>query len=180
LAYIPQSSSPVYDYTALDTVLMGTTSSLGFLESPGKKEEEEALTVLEDLGIGYLKDRGIARISGGEQQLVYIARALIQKAKILIMDEPTANLDYGNQYRVMDKVRSLSKEGYTILLSTHNPEHALLYADKVLILKDGKVLTQGKKDEVLTEQVLSDLYGIPIGVEDVSRGGKNYKVCLPL
>ena len=124
-AYIPQSSTPVFNYTVEDAVLMGTTGALSALQAPSRSERERCARALEQLGISDLAQRGIAQLSGGERQLALIARALVQDARVLIMDEPTANLDYGNQRRVMQQVRALADGGYTILLSTHNPEHAL-------------------------------------------------------
>ena len=104
-AYIPQSSAPVYNYTVRDTVLMGADPFHG----PGPSQQETADRVLETLGIRDLADRGINEISGGERQLALIARALVQNAEILIMDEPTANLDFGNQQRVLAQIRALTR-----------------------------------------------------------------------
>ena len=107
-----------------------------------------------------LADRGIRRISGGERQLALIARALVQNAEILIMDEPTANLDFGNQQRVLAQIRALTARGYTVLLSTHNPEHALHYAHRVLALQGGHIAADGPTETALTPQLLQTLYGI--------------------
>ena len=104
IAYIPQSIIPIFNYTVLDTVLMGTTNSLKAFESPSVAQKAHALEILDSLGIAHLSYRGCGNISGGERQLVLLARALIQDAKILLMDEPTANLDYGNQYKVMKRI----------------------------------------------------------------------------
>ena len=128
IAYIPQSSEPIFNYTVLDTVLMGTTGTMNVLQRPGRRQQEAAMQALQRLGIEALAQRGIGTISGGERQLALIARALVQNAEILIMDEPTANLDFGNQQRVLAQIRALTTRGYTVLLSTHNPEHALHYA----------------------------------------------------
>ena len=125
-AYIPQSSQPLFDYTVRDTVLMGAAGGLEPLRQPGRQQLETAQRMMELVGIAPLADRGIRRISGGERQLTLIARALAQQARILLMDEPAANLDYGNQFRLLQQVRRLTEQGYTVLLSTHNPEHASL------------------------------------------------------
>ncbi len=166
-AYIPQSSSPVFNYTVEDAVLMGTTGSLSVLHSPSKKELAQCDEALGLLGISELAQRGISQLSGGERQLVLIARALVQNAQVLIMDEPTANLDYGNQRRVMRQIRALADRGYTVLLSTHNPEHALHYATRVLALQSGRVIADGAADEVLTPDLLLRLYGIRAEVRTV-------------
>ena len=145
IAYIPQSSEPIFNYTVLDTVLMGTTGTMNVLQRPGLEA---------------LAQRGIGTISGGERQLALIARALVQNAEILIMDEPTANLDFGNQQRVLAQIRALTARGYTVLLSTHNPEHALHYAHWVLALQGGHIAADGPTETALTPQLLQTLYGI--------------------
>ena len=157
LAYIPQSSEPIFNYTVLDTVLMGTTGTMNVLQRPGRRQQEAAMQALQRLGIEALAQRGI---SGGERQLALIARALVQNAEILIMDEPTANLDYGNQQRVLAQIRALTARGYTVLLSTHNPEHALRYAHRILALQGGHIAADGPTETALTPQLLQTLYGI--------------------
>ena len=155
-AYIPQTSAPVYNYTVRDTVLMGADP----FHAPGRRQQETADRALEQLGIQDLWDRGVNEISGGERQLALIARALVQNAEILIMDEPTANLDYGNQQRVLAQIRALAARGYTVLLSTHNPEHALHYAHRILALQGGHIAADGLTETALTPQLLQTLYGI--------------------
>ena len=115
IAYIPQSASPAFNYTVLDTVLMGMTNQIGTFSTPKKEHRDTALAALESLGIADLAGRGCSRISGGERQLVLLARSLVQDAKILIMDEPTANLDYGNSFRVMQRIETLGAAGYTVI-----------------------------------------------------------------
>ncbi len=179
IAYIPQSYNPVFNHTVMDSVLMGLTSSLGLFEQPGKTEEEKALKALEELGIAELAGRGSMKISGGERQLMLIARALVQDAKILIMDEPTANLDYGNSYRVMQKISCLREDGYTVIFSTHNPDQALRWADRVFALSDGQVLADGPADSAINEQVLKKLYSVDVAVNTVRAGNDQYRVCTP-
>ena len=142
-AYIPQSSQPLFDYTVRDTVLMGASGGLEPLRQPGRQQLETAQRMMELVGIAPLADRGIRRISGGERQLTLIARALAQQARILLMDEPAANLDYGNQFRLLQQVHRLTEQGYTVLLSTHDPEHALRFATHVLALHGGTVAACG-------------------------------------
>lgn len=167
IAYIPQSSEPIFNYTVLDTVLMGTTGTMNVLQRPGARQQEAALAALRCLGIAHLAPRGISRISGGERQLALIARALVQNAEILIMDEPTANLDYGNQQRVLQQIRALAERGYTVLLSTHNPEHALRYAHRILALCDGCVLADGPTDAALTPALMQLLYDVKTTIAEV-------------
>lgn len=178
-AYIPQSAEPIYDYTVLDTVLMGRTGSLSPLHAPSKADEAAAWEALEQLGITHLARRGICRVSGGERQLALIARALVQNARLLLMDEPTANLDYGNQQRVLSKIRSLADAGYTILLSTHNPEHALHYATHILALHNGSVLAAGPTESSLTPTLIETLYGLAVSLPTVQLGTRQVTVCVP-
>lgn len=175
IAYIPQSHSPTFNYTVLQSVLMGATAALGTLASPGKEDETRAMALLETLGIAQLAHRGCRKISGGERQLMLLARALLQDAKVLLLDEPTANLDYGNAARVMERICALSREGYTVLFSTHEPNHALRYATRTLALRRGALLADGESTAVLSEALLSALYGIPVAVHALAETN----VCIP-
>ena len=170
MAYIPQIHRPTFGYTVLDTVLMGTTRQLSPLQQPGREQIHTARDALERAGVSHLAERNFAHLSGGEQQLVLIARALAQQSDILIMDEPTSALDYGNQLRVLRQVRALSREGYTVLLSTHNPQHALTFADRVLALQDGSVAALGPSGDVLTPALLRRLYGVDTALADTPGG----------
>lgn len=179
-AYIPQAEIPVFNYTVQDTVLMGTTGSLSPVSSP----KAEQLTITNDamaaLGIDQLADRGIQEISGGERQLAFLARALAQQSGLFVMDEPTANLDYGNQQLVLKYVKKLTEQGYTVLMSTHNPEHALQYATKVMILKDRKLYAYGDVAEVLTEETIEQVYGMKVVIIHQEIDGKEIRSCIPV
>ena len=177
MAYIPQSHNPLFNFSVLDMVLMGTTSQLGRFAAPGKTQERMALAALERMDILHLKDRGCANISGGERQLVLIARAIAQQAKILVMDEPSANLDFGNKLRVMKTVKGLTDDGYTIIQSTHDPEQAYLYSDRILALHGGRVLAWGAPRDVMNEDLISRLYGAQ--VEVCSMHDDRIRVCIP-
>ena len=180
IAYIPQSHSPAFDHTVLDSVLMGMTAQLGLLEQPGPSQREKAMAMLKALGMEKLADRGCMKISGGEWQLMLLARALVQDAGTLIMDEPTANLDYGNSCRVMERVAKLGEQGYTVIFSTHDPNQAFSYATKVLALKDGGVMACGAPGEVLSEAVLSALYNISVVRSEVQTPAGTRTVCFPM
>ena len=160
VAYIPQFHNPVFAYTALDMVLMGTNHRLSTFASPGRRERETAMQAMVQLGIEEFAGRNFQELSGGEQQLVLVARGLAQEAKILLMDEPTSALDYGNQLRVLDKVSALSAQGYTILLSCHNPQLAMLYARRVIALHDGRIAADGAPETALNPQLIRLLYGV--------------------
>ncbi len=159
VAYIPQTHAMTFRFSVRDVVLMGTSHTFSPLASPGRAQERIAEEALEKLGIEDLSDRSFDTLSGGEQQLCYVARALAQQAKILLMDEPTSSLDYGNQLRVLDVVKDLATDGYTVLLSTHNPQHALWYADRVLALHQGSVVAKGPVETTLTPALFETLYG---------------------
>ena len=177
IAYIPQSSHPVFNYSVFDIVLMGRTSGLSTFRSPGKKDKELCQWAMEKVGITRLQDRCFHRLSGGEQQLVLIARALVQKAPVLMLDEPTANLDFGNQLLVLEQARSLAREGYTVIQTTHHPEQSYMYSDRILAIQKGRVLTEGRPKEVLTEQTIRALYGVD--VEIVSLYHDSARICIP-
>jgi iron complex transport system ATP-binding protein len=179
IAYIPQSTSPAFNYTVQDTVLMGLTNQLGTFQSPRREDERKVVEVLESLGIAQLQHRGCGQISGGERQLTLLARALIQNAGILVMDEPTANLDYGNSWRVMEHIGALATGGYCVIFSTHDPNQAFMHANKVLVLQDGGVVASGVPQEVLSEDVLSKLYNINVLIRRVPYNGGETLVSLP-
>lgn len=178
-AYIPQSTAPVFDYTVREMVLMGTTGQLHPFTGPGKQQLERVDAALESLGITGLADRGFARVSGGERQLALIARAMVQGAKLLIMDEPTANLDFANQHLILNHMEALAKRGYTVLFSTHNPDQALSCADRVLVLQEGSMLAYGPAEAVLTEKLLTALYGVEVSLE-TSQADPTRRICIPL
>lgn len=174
-SYIPQIHYPSFNYSVLDMVLMGTGNQVHAFSSPKKEQYDAAQEAIKSVGIEHLADRDYCRISGGEQQLTLIARALAQRSQILLMDEPTSSLDYGNQIRVMQQARILADEGYTILMSSHQPQHVLSYCDNVIALKDGRVLRSGAPAETISKELISDLYGIDVTIEDI----KNTKVIIP-
>lgn len=179
IAYIPQSSNPVFNHTVLDSVAMGMNNQIGLFSAPGEKEREKAAAALDRLGILKLKDRGCLNISGGERQLMLIARAMVQDARIIVMDEPTSSLDYGNSYRVMETIMSLSKDGYTILFSTHDPDAAMRYSDRVIAFYKGEIIRDGKPSTVLNTDVLSTLYSINVAIRNARVREKEYSVCIP-
>ena len=177
IAYIPQSHNPVFHFTVLEMVLMGTAAQLGRFSVPGPKQRRLAEEALERLGIAGLRDRSYGGISGGERQLTLIARAIAQQANILLMDEPSASLDFGNRIRIMDAARQLAGEGCCIIQSTHDPDQAYRCSDKVLALHNGSVLAFGSPKETVCREVISALYGMEIEV--YSLRGDTLRVCIP-
>jgi len=181
IAYIPQMHVPVFDYTVFDIVLMGRASYLGPFNQPGKEDHFIAYKSLEQLGIQDLADRKYTKLSGGQRQLVLFARALCQQAKLLIMDEPSADLDFAHQQLIANTILQLKNMDLCILLSTHAPEMPFSVADQVLMLQQGKLLIKGSPDEVLTAQTLEQIYGVPMDVVSITdSNGNSRRLCLPL
>jgi iron complex transport system ATP-binding protein len=144
----------------MDIVLMGRAAHLSRFAAPSARDRDIAERALDSLGIAALRDAAYTEISGGERQLVLIARSLAQQPEALLLDEPAANLDYGNRARVLAHVRHLADSGIAVFMSTHEPEHALCCADRVLMLKDGAVFATGAPHALLTRERLDTLYGI--------------------
>lgn len=176
MAYVPQAHATVFPYAVGDMVLMGRTAHRGTFSRPTREDRDRASGALAQMGIDELSGRDYTRISGGQRQLVLIARALAQDARLIVMDEPTASLDFGNQVLVLNQVRKLAAAGLGVVLSTHNPDHAFTYATRVHLLGDGVTQAAGRPIEVLTPAVLSRVYGAPITVERLPSG---YHVCVP-
>lgn len=170
IAYIPQTHGMAFSYSVQDMVLMGTTHTVSMMSVPKQHELDTANAALERLGIAQLSHQDFSKLSGGEQQLVLIARALAQNTRTLLMDEPTASLDYGNQSLVLRQVRALADDGYTVLLSTHNPQHALWYADRALALFGGTMESFGAASEVVNETLIHRLYGVDVVMVETMQG----------
>ena len=172
ISYIPQSHAPVYDYEVVDVVLMATGNDLKMLATPGEAQLQRAHEALARIGIEHLAHRTYTQISGGEQQLVLIARALAQNART------TSALDYGNTMRVLSCVRQLAREGLSIVQSTHNPDHAFLYSDATMVLSKGRLRAFGNPHDVITSELISELYDIEVEVN--SLYGDKVRVCVPV
>jgi iron complex transport system ATP-binding protein len=180
VSYVPQAHGAFFPYTVLEVVLMGRTAHLGLFEAPVARDRAAAMGALRRMGIEHLAGAVYTRISGGERQLALIARALAQDARMVIMDEPTASLDFGNQSRVLERIRSLAGEGIGILLSTHDPDHAFSCADRVAMLHAGQLQACGPCREVMTSERLGRLYGIAVEIARINIGPVTRDVCLPV
>ncbi len=176
ISYIPQTQKSTHQFTVFEMVLMGRTANLQAVRQPGKADYQVVEQALELLSIGRLRQRLFCDLSGGEQQLVIIARSVAQESRVFIMDEPCANLDYSNQLMVLKMIRRLVAEGYLIIQATHDPNHALQYADHVLLLREGTLTANDHPEVVLTSKNLSELYQVPIEVHALAD---RRKVCLP-
>ena len=167
IGLVPQSEYIPFEYSVLEYVTLGRAPYLGPLELPGKQDTVIARQALNDVGISHLENRSIPALSGGELQLVLLARALCQQPRILLLDEPTSHLDLANRnvtLQIMDRLRSA---GTTIIFSTHDPEAASLIADKLVLMRAGQVLDAGSMDEVFTTEKLSSTYGTPVVVVQI-------------
>lgn len=170
--YVPQLHTPAFDYRVLDFVLMGRAPDTGMFGRPGREDEEKCLEVLESMGLGHLAEKSYLDISGGERQQLLIARAIVQEPEVVLFDEPTAHLDYGNQHRVLRRIKQMASEGYSVVITTHNPDHALLLGDKAAIVSRGGTITQGNSSEILTEDILSEVYGMDIRIRFIEELGR--------
>ena len=176
VAYVPQTHRTVFPYSVMDVVLMGRIPHKKFFFRYSKRDTDIAFDVMDRLSISHLAYRPYTEVSGGERQLTVIARALAQEADTLVFDEPASGLDYGNQIRLLEQIVKLTGSGYTFIKSTHSPEHALWIADRVLMIKDGKIFTDGRADDVITGDNLRQLYNVMI---DVAALNGSVKVCVP-
>ena len=176
MAYIPQITRSVFPYSVRTSILMGCSNRLGLFRNPGPAEEQRVEQVIGLLNLQEIANRNMETISGGERQLVLIARALMQDARLLILDEPTSFLDYSNQLLVLEKVEDLVKKGYSCIYSTHNPDLALMHSTRAVVMNDGQIVFDQKPSALLGNDVLSRVYGRHIDVVQTENGGM---VCIP-
>jgi iron complex transport system ATP-binding protein len=177
IGFVPQTHSPPFPYTVLDVVLMGRASHMSIFQQPSSSDYALSENALDLVGILHMKNRIYTQISGGERQLVLIARALSQGPKVLLLDEPTAHLDFRNQLVVLRMVRRVARErGLGVVMSLHDPNHALSFADKVVLLGNGRICAQGKPLEVIRPETILDVYGIETKV--LTHEGRN--ILLPV
>lgn len=170
MAYVPQASGATFPFTAADVVLMGRSAQLRFLAGPDAGDRAVARGALERLRIGHLAQRLFHELSGGERQLVLVARALAQQAPLLVMDEPCTGLDLGHQVQVLQALRSLVAEGHALLLSTHSPDHAFALQAQVGLLASGHWQGPAPADRLLDAATLSRLYGTAVTRMTVPEG----------
>ena len=176
MAYIPQITRSVFPYSVRTSILMGSSNSLPFFRTPGEKEERKVEDVISLLNLQSIADRNMETISGGERQLVLIARALMQDARLLILDEPTSFLDYANQLLVLEKVEDLVRRGYSCIYSTHNPDLALMHSTRTVVMADGRIVFDDRPEALFGSDVLSTVYERKIEIIK-TEGGR--MVCVP-
>ena len=181
IAYIPQYHTPVFHYSVLDIVAMGRAPYLSGMQSPRAADRKLAFDALEKVNAAHLANSKYTALSGGQRQLVLIARTICQNARIFVMDEPAANLDYANHQLLMDVVADLSKMGYCIVMSTHSPEHPTSIGSKVLLMCNGQTAGFGTPDVVITPENMEKVYGIEMDVATFTdRYGVRRTICLPV
>lgn len=176
LAYVPQAAGGYFPFSVREVVLMGRAAYLRAFAGPTPEDRQHAESAIARVGIAHLAEAEFTRISGGERQLVLLARALAQAAPIIVLDEPTANLDFGNQVRLLAEIRRLAGDGVGILWATHAPDHALACADRVALVARGGLVNYGATAEVVDAATLSDLYGVAIEIRSLAGGDR--RVCV--
>ena len=180
VAYVPQLHHTPFPYKVRDVVLFGRTAHQKLFASPCKKDREIADRSLELLNIAHLAERSFTELSGGERQMVIIARALAQEARFIMFDEPTSNLDYGNQVRILRAIADLRSHSVGILMATHTPDHAFMVGSKVVVMANGGLLCYGTPETTLTTERLKEVYGVDVQVFDTPANGvASRKVCAP-
>ena len=181
IAYVAQNHVPPFPYLVEDVVLLGRVASTGYFRQPSARDRELAEAAMEDMGILHLRERAYTDVSGGERQLVMLAKALAGEPQLLLLDEPTASLDYGNQIRVLEKICVLRDRGYAAIMTTHLPEHAFLCDAGVVLLQKNAPVLAGPAAEVITEKNLYDAYGVHISiVEHLGPDGRMQRMCSPV
>ncbi len=175
IAYVPQAHVATFAFAVEAVVLMGRSAHGSLLSHPTGADRAAVARALERFGIGALAARPYTMISGGERQLVLLARALAQEPQYIVLDEPTASLDFGNQGKVLQEMRALAAAGHGVLFTTHDPNHALRAADRAYLLRDGARLADGAARDVLTRAELERLYRAPIEqLDDPATGGSAF------
>ncbi|WP_027184658.1 ABC transporter ATP-binding protein [Desulfovibrio inopinatus] len=177
IAYVPQSHQSLFAFTVFDVVVMGRAPHIGVLSSPSQKDYEIADKAITAMGITHLRDKQYTNISGGERQLVLFARILAQEPKVLLLDEPTSHLDFGNQVQVLALVKQLAERGIAVIMTTHFPDHAFLVGHETAIMASGRFMVQGPPHEVVTASRLSDVYAAEVRLVDIEGYGR---ICVPL
>jgi ABC-type cobalamin/Fe3+-siderophores transport system ATPase subunit len=170
LGYVPQAHTPPFAYCVRDVVLMGRSVHSGAFSAPGRRDLAIAEEALDRMGILRLANQRYTELSGGERQLVMIARALAQQTKVLVLDEPTSNLDFANQVLVLRHVKELAESGLGLLMTTHYPDFAFLCASRVALMKQGRIIAFDRPEDTLTQASLEEAYETPLRIVDAGLG----------
>lgn len=171
VGFVPQEHRGVFPYPVLEMVVMGRNPHLSYFSRPKDEDYDISIQALKAIGIEYLLEKNFMEISGGEKQLVLIARVIAQGAKYLILDEPTSHLDFKNQYQIMKHVKEICKQlNVAAIMSMHDPNLAVSFADYILMLKDGKLMSEGPTKQIMNKNNLSSLYGFNVEVNHTNDG----------
>ena len=179
VGYVPQSHSVVFSFTVLDIVLMGRARKVRIYSAPTSADRRAAEHALERVGAGHLAGRDYTGLSGGERQLVLIARALVSECDTLVLDEPASALDLRNQAGVLSVLRALADEGMAVVMTTHHPDHALHIAERSMLMVAEHDQRIGPTRELLTDALLSDMYGVAIVTADVTTPSAVRRLTVP-
>jgi iron complex transport system ATP-binding protein len=164
IGLVPQSEYIPFEFSVLEFVLMGRAPYLGPFDMPSERDRQVALNALQIIGLDHLADRPTPSLSGGERQLAMVARALAQKPRVLLLDEPTSHLDLSNRDRILNVLKRLVKDGVTVIFTTHDPNLAAAMADHIVMMRKGAILAAGPTATTLTSENLGKTYGIPVQV----------------
>jgi iron complex transport system ATP-binding protein len=182
IGFVFQEHSAPFPFSVLEVVRMGRAPHMKILATPSKKDTAIAEESLALVGMLHLKNKPYTQISGGERQLILIARTLAQNPEVILMDEPTSHLDFRNQTIILQMICKLAEKGIAVIMTSHLPDHALLYSSRVALMKDGGFLAVGKPDEVMTEESLKNIYGIEVKMVTVNDPNSHgtIKIVLPM
>jgi iron complex transport system ATP-binding protein len=178
IGYLPQTHAALFPFSVLEVAVMGRAPHLKLTSSPTEAEYDTAKANLEMLGISDLANRPYTKISGGQRQLALLAMVLTQEPEILLLDEPTAHLDFGNQVRILELIEKLSTKGPAVIFTSHFPDHALQMSCKVALMNNKQFINVGDSETVVTAENLKEIYGVDVSVVYVES--VNSKVCVPI
>lgn len=179
VGYVPQTHQSVFSFDVLDVVLMGRARKVKLYSSPTTVDRDASLAALERVGVGHLAHRDFGALSGGERQMVLIARALVSGCDTLVLDEPASALDLANQARILSVLRSLADEGMAVVMTTHHPDHALHIAERSMLMIDGDHRRIGLTRELLSGDLLTAMYGVQIVTADVDTPSAVRRLTVP-
>ncbi len=174
IGYVPQIIVPTFDFSVVEYVVTGIAPYIDTFSKPTQKHYDDAMEIIKTLGIEHIAEKSYRQISGGERQQVSIARAIMQKPKYILFDEPTAHLDYGKQIQILKLMKNLSEQGYGVVYTTHNPDHVLLLGGKVAIVEKNGTLRFGETRDMINEKSLSELYDVNINLKRLDESEREF------
>jgi len=172
IAYVPQHHQPHFPFTAWQVVMQGRLPVNGLARRPSARDISRVEQAFEDNDIAHLASRIYTQLSGGERQRVLITRALVQDTPVILLDEPVNGLDYGHQLHLLTQLKNLASQGYTLLMITHQPEHALMAASRALVLHESRLIADGVPSDVVDSALLSRIYQAKVQQIDLNNGSR--------